>query len=118
MLSRSYQRAVVSTTIPNVSHFTDEEHGIRGYHHTKWLPVGLVDRWVIDRKRRRPTDRRRPLETPCETACRARAPEAFSDTRREAVHRPFIVLLEQHCADEARDGRLVGEDPDHIKCAA
>jgi hypothetical protein len=31
-----------------------------------------------------------------------------------ALHRPFIVLLEQQCADEARDGRLVGEDADYI----
>ena len=31
-----------------------------------------------------------------------------------ALHLPFIVLLEQQCADEARDGRLVGEDADHI----
>jgi hypothetical protein len=34
--------------------------------------------------------------------------------RRYTAHSSF--WLEQHCADEARDGRLVGEDPDHIKC--
>jgi len=31
-----------------------------------------------------------------------------------ALHRLFIVLFEQQCADEARDRLLVGEDADHI----
>lgn len=27
---------------------------------------------------------------------------------------PLVVLLEQQCTHEPRDGRLVGEDPDHV----
>jgi hypothetical protein len=35
-----------------------------------------------------------------------------------ALHRPFIVLLEQQCADEVRDGRLVGDNARPHQCAA
>lgn len=30
------------------------------------------------------------------------------------LHRPFIVLLEQQCADETDDGFVVGTDPNDL----
>ena len=33
-----------------------------------------------------------------------------------ALNRLFIILFEQQCADEARDGVYIGEDADDVGC--
>ena len=47
----------------------------------------------------------------------AEGSDGFQGHVAGALHRPFIVLLEQDGADQAGDGVLVGEDADDIGAA-
>jgi hypothetical protein len=40
--------------------------------------------------------------------------DGFQHHLARALHSPFIVLLEQDCADQTGDGGLVGEDADDV----
>jgi len=43
--------------------------------------------------------------------------DGFQGDVAGSLHGPFVVLLEQDCADEPGDGGLVGEDPDDVGAA-